>query len=196
MSESKKNNNLPPYLTKQLNNAPKNRENIINEISKLDVINIDNAVAFSMIEKVLRSNETVKTERQNKRTRKKEEPKKGINSTYDVIMVDDKLSKKFLAILRDVRNLSQTNVSNIHEGFLQNNYEEVAAILSTNGKFVGEVNKIVNVLSKAVDEKTKNNKYEENALIFKIASELSIEDLEKIIAAKHEKVEGKEDEGN
>lgn len=196
MSESKKNNNLPPYLTKQLNNAPKNRENIINEISKLDVTNIDNAVAFSMIEKVLRSNETVKTERQNKRTRKKEEPKKGINSTYDVIMVDDKLSKKFLAILRDVRNLSQTNVSNIHEGFLQNNYEEVTAILSTNGKFVGEVNKIVNVLSKAVDEKTKNNKYEENALIFKIASELSIEDLEKIIAAKHEKVEGKEDEGN
>lgn len=196
MSESKKNNNLPPYLTKQLNNAPKNRENIINEISKLDVTNIDNAVAFSMIEKVLRSNETVKTERQNKRTRKKEEPKKGINSTYDVIMVDDKLSKKFLVILRDVRNLSQTNVSNIHEGFLQNNYEEVAAILSTNGKFVGEVNKIVNVLSKAVDEKTKNNKYEENALIFKIASELSIEDLEKIIAAKHEKVEGKEDEGN
>lgn len=179
---TEKKSTLPPFIERALNSAPKNKEEILVTISNMKDSNTDNAVGFQQIQKVLVAVEKVKSERYTRK--QKNQSGSGINTEYDVVVVDDSLSKKLLSISKDMRRLSASDVNNIHEGFLKNKYNDVVLILESNKQFIEDVDNVIKVLSKSVDQKIKNGKYTGGTIMNRLASSLSEENLEAILLAK------------
>lgn len=169
-----------PFIERLLAKSENKKIDIINSIEKMNHTVIDNAYAFNKILQIINVNEKIKSERLAKRISKNKSIK--INTEYDVIVADDKLSKRVMTILKNIRNLSEAEAMNVHNGFVSNNYNEVMEILESNNKFLTDCNEVVRILSNAVSVKTKSGTYQENSMFTEIIKYLGPDSVKAILS--------------
>lgn len=168
-----------PFVERLLANSSEKKQEIISKVDKMGHTTIDNAYAFNKILQIINVTDKIRTERQAKRFNKNSTK---INTEYDVIVADDKLSKRLMATLKNIKNLSDAEAKNIHNGFVSNNYDEVKEILESNTKFIADCNEIIRILSGAVSVKAKNGTYQENSMFTEIIKYLGTDNVKTMIS--------------
>ena len=172
-------NSKSPYLERLLAKSESRKAEIKDNLEKMNPSVIDNAYAFSKIMQVINANEKIKVER-NARKFNKNGPR--INTEYDVVIADDKLSKRVMSILKNIRNLSENEAMNVHNGFVSNNYQEVMQILDSNNKFITDCNELVRIMSSAVATKAKSGAYKEHSMFVEIIKHIGLDSAKAIIS--------------
>lgn len=157
----KQNKGLPPRLSAALKNSNNNFENVMNRIKKLDLGNLNDAVALENILRVLDLNEKVKEERIQKRRVSRNSVK--IDSSYTVVFANDPISKDLINLAIRINQLNSVELTNIQENFLRNNIEDVMNSLNSSKNLVSDTKEVVSILTKIFG--SKNKKYEKG-LIF------------------------------
>ena len=157
----KQNKGLPPRLSAALKNSNNNFENVMNRIKKLDLGNLNDAVALENILRVLDLNEKVKEERIQKRRLSRNSVK--IDSSYTVIFANDPISKDLINLAIRINQLNNVELTNIQENFLRNNIEDIMNSLNSSKNLVSDTKEVVSILTKIFRSKNKNY---EKGLIF------------------------------